>query len=103
MQEKYTIILSDKVQQQFLQHVNFLAQKDISASQDLKKKLLKAFKSLENMPYRFPFFNEEYIPYNKYHKMFIEKYYLILYQVKDTTVFIDYILDCRQDYAWIIH
>lgn len=30
-------------------------------------------RSLDHMPQRFPFFEELYIPPNKYHKMFVEK------------------------------
>lgn len=44
-----------------------------------------------------------YITQNKYHKMFIEKWYLVLYQIKDDTVYVDYILDCRKDYSWLVH
>lgn len=40
---------------------------------------------------------------NKYHKMFIEKWYPILYQIQDNTVFAEYIVDCRKDYSWLIH
>jgi len=54
------------------------------------------------MPQRFPFFEDNYIPQNKYHKMFIKNWYLILYQIQDDTVFVDYILDCRKDYSWLI-
>ena len=39
---------------------------------------------------------------NKYHKMFVEKWYLILYQIKDQIVYVDYIVDCRQDYRWLV-
>lgn len=53
------------------------------------------------MPNRFPFFEEMYISTNKYHKMYVEKYYLVLYQIKDDTVYIDYVVDCRQDYSWL--
>lgn len=55
------------------------------------------------MPQRFPFFEEAYIPSNKYHKMFIEKWYLILYQIQDDTVYVEYIVECRKDYNWLIH
>ena len=58
---------------------------------------------LEHMPQRFPFFEEAYIPPNKYHKMFIEKWYLVLYQIQDDTVYVEYIVDCRKDYNWLIH
>ena len=55
------------------------------------------------MPQRFPFFDELYIPPNKYHKMYVPKWYLVLYQIRDDTVYVDYILDCREDYSWLIH
>ena len=66
-----------------------------------KKALLSAMRSLSQMPHRFPFFQEAYIPPNKYHKMFIQNWYLILYQIRDDTVYIDYILDCCKEYNWL--
>ena len=66
-----------------------------------KKELLSAMRSLSQMPHRFPFFQEAYIPPNKYHKMFIQNWYLILHQIRDDTVYIDYILDCRKEYNWL--
>lgn len=50
----------------------------------------------------FSIFEEPYITPNKYHKMFIEKWYLVLYQIQDDTVYVEYILDCRKDYSWLI-
>ena len=35
-------------------------------------------------------------------QMFVEKWYLVLYQIKGQTVYIDYIIDCRQDYRWLL-
>ena len=66
------------------------------------KELMEAMRSLAYSPNRFPFFDEPYIPCNKYHKMFIKNWYLILYQIEDDTVYVDYILDCRKEYNWII-
>jgi len=62
----------------------------------------KILQPLYKMPERFPFLNAEFMPINKYHKMFIEKWYLILHQVKDQTVYVDCIVDCRQDYGWLV-
>ena len=67
-----------------------------------KKKIITAMRSLSQMPQRFPFFEELYITPNKYHKMFIEKWFLVLYQIQDDTVDVEYILDCRKDYSWLI-
>lgn len=67
-----------------------------------KEKIITAMRSLSQMLQRFPFFEELYITPNKYHKMFIEKWFLVLYQIQDDTVYVEYILDCRKDYSWLI-
>lgn len=63
---------------------------------------MEAIRSLYEMPHRFPFLNTHCASPNKYHKLFVRKWYLVLYQVKDQTIYVDYILDCRQDYEWLI-
>lgn len=100
--KKYKVIISNKAKQMLGTHIRFLAQVDKSTAAKKKKQIMDAMRSLSELPQRFPFFEDEYIPHNKYHKMFIEKWYLVLYQIKDDTVEIDYILDCRQDYDWLI-
>ncbi len=42
------------------------------------------------------------MPANKYHKMFVANWYLILYQIQDDTVYVDYILNCRKGYGWLL-
>ena len=101
--KKYKVIVSDKAKQMLGSHVRFLSNVDRKAAANLKNKLMTALRTLEDMPERYPFFNEVFIPANKYHKMVVEKQYLVLYQVKDNRVYVDYILDCRQDYNWLIH
>ena len=101
--EAYDVIVSDEAARQMYECVLFLAMMDFDAGERLQKRLSAGVASLAVMPERFPFFNEPYLPHNKYHKMFIEKYYLILYQIQDRTVFVDYVLDCRRDYGWLLH
>lgn len=100
---KYKVIVSDRARQMLTNHVQFMAQKSPSAARKVKNELLDAIRSLYQMPERFTFLEAEFIPPNKYHKMFVEKWYLILYQIKDQKVYVDYILDCRQDYGWLVH
>ena len=95
--KKYKVIVSDKAKRMFIAQVNK------KAAVAKKKELMAAMRSLEYMPQRFPFFDEAYIPPNKYHKMYVPKWYLVLYQVKDETVYVDYVLDCREDYDWLIN
>jgi plasmid stabilization system protein ParE len=99
---QYELIVSERSRRMLAAHVQFMAQKNPSAARKVKNELMDAIRSLHQMPERFPFLEAEFIPPNKYHKMFVEKWYLILYQIKDQTVYVDYIVDCRQDYGWLI-
>lgn len=101
-EEKYNVIISDKAKKMLGTHIRFMAQVDKEAAKRKKQQITTALRSLGKMPQRFPFLEEAYIPRNKYHKMFIEKWYLVLYQIQDDTVYVDYILDCRKDYSWLI-
>ena len=99
---QYKVIVSDRARQMLAGHVRFLAQKSPTAARRTKNELMNAIRSLSAIPERFPFLNAQFIPLNKYHKMFVEKWYLILYQIKDQTVYVDYIVDCRQNYGWLV-
>lgn len=100
--KKYKVIVSDKAKRLLGTHLRFMAQVNKEAAAAKKKEIMTAMLSRCQMPQRFPFFEELYITPNKYHKMFIEKWYLVLYQIQDDIVFVDYILDCRKDYSWLI-
>ncbi|MDR1192642.1 MAG: type II toxin-antitoxin system RelE/ParE family toxin [Peptococcaceae bacterium] len=100
--KRYKVIVSDRAKTMLGAHVKFIARVSPSAARDTKAKLLAAIRSLSDMPERFPFLDEEAVPRGKYHKMFVEQWYLLLYQIKDQTVYVDYIADCRQDYGWLI-
>lgn len=100
---KYRVIISDQAKQNLLLHVRFLAQINKSAAQKLRQRIVAEIRSLEQMPHRYPFLNAEFIPPNKYHKLYVENFYLILYQIRDDIVYVDWIVDCRQDYQWLIH
>lgn len=99
---QYKVIVSDRARQMLAGYVRFLSQKSPAAARKVKNDLMDAIRSLHQMPERFPFLNAEFVPLNKYHKMFVEKWYLVLYQIKNQTVYVDYIVDCRRDYGWLV-
>ena len=101
--KKYKVIVSDRAKRMLGAHIRFMAQVNKDAASTKKKEIITAIRAFNHMPKYFPFFEEAYIPPNKYHKMFIEKWYLILYQIQDDTVYVEYIVDCRKDYNWLIH
>lgn len=99
---RYTVVISDRAREMLGLHLRFLARVNKPAAVALKNRVMEEIRSLQTMPTRYPFFNEPYLPANKYHKLFVENWYLVLYQIKDDTVYVDWIVDCRQDYRWLI-
>lgn len=98
----YMVIVSDRAKRMLASHIRFLANVSKEAALEKKTQLIREIRSLSNLPHRFPFFDAEFMPANKYHKMFVANWYLILYQIQDDTVYVDYILDCRKDYGWLL-
>lgn len=99
---QYKVIISERAKEMLGMHIRFLAQVNTSAAIKLKNRLIDEIRALQEMPQRYPFFNENYIPANKYHKLYVENWFLVLYQIKDDTVYVDWIVDCRQDYQWLL-
>lgn len=100
--KRYKVIVSDRAKRMLGTHIRFMAQANKQAAVAKKKEIMTAMRSLSQVPQRFPFFEGLYITPNKYHKLFIEKWYLVLYQIQDDTVYVEYILDCRKDYSWLV-
>lgn len=102
MEKKYKFIISDAARRMLGEHIRFLKQVNPKTAAAKKEQIMKAMQSLTFQPERFPYFNVPEIPANLYRKMFIEKWYIVLYQIKDDTVYVDYILDCRKEYPWLM-
>lgn len=101
-QSKYRVIVSEKATQMLVSHAAFLAQVSPEAAERLVVSFEKAANSLELMPQRCPWLTGEYIPRNAYRFILFEKRYMIIFQIVDNTVYADYVVDCRQDYRWLI-
>ena len=102
--KKYNVIISDKAKKMIGNHVRFMAQVNKRAAATKKAEIMVAMRSLSELPERFPFFDgEPYITPKTYHKMFIEKWHLVLYKIDGDTVYVDYVVDTRQDYGWLLN
>ena len=98
----YEVKISEEAQRGLGRIVSFVALNSIQAARVLKKDIIAEISSLKLFPERTSFLEGEFIPFNKYHKLVIRRNYLVIYQIKDETVLVDYVLDCRQDYQWLI-
>mgnify|MGYP000975943277 CR=1 FL=1 len=100
--KKYTVVISKEATAMLISHSRFLAQVSEEAALNLIADFSKKAKSLETYPHRNPWFSDPVIPTGKYRKLLINKRYLLIYQVKGDTVYIDYAVDCRQNYSWLL-
>lgn len=101
-QNKYRVIVSERATQMLVSHVAFLAQVSPEAAERLTDEFEKTANSLALMPQRCPWLTGEYIPRNVYRFILFEKRYMIIFQIIDDVVYADYVMDCRQDYHWLI-
>ena len=101
-QKHYEVIISQRATRMLVSHVSFLANVSREAATRLVTDFREKAKSLEQMPNRCPWLIAEFIPQNKYRYLIFQKRYLMIFQVKDNTVYVDYVVDTRQDYGWLI-
>ncbi|MCH5192522.1 MAG: type II toxin-antitoxin system RelE/ParE family toxin [Oscillospiraceae bacterium] len=100
--KEYHVIVSDRAASELRNHVRFLARVSPDAAKRLHKEIIDEIKTLSFMPERYPWVIQDEIPKNKYRKKIVSKRYLLIFQIRDDKVYIDYILDCRQDYTWLL-
>lgn len=101
-QNKYHVIVSEQAAQMLVSHAAFLAQVSPEAAERLTTEFEKTANSLEMMPQRCSWLTGEYIPRNAYRFILFEKRYMIIFQIIDDIVYADCVVDCRQDYSWLI-
>lgn len=85
-----------------ISNATFLAQVSPEAAERLVVSFENTANSLGIMPQRCPRLIGDYISNNKYRYILFEKHYMIIFQIKDDIVFVDYVVDCKQDYGWLI-
>lgn len=100
--ERYSVIVSDAATQMLVAHARFLARVSENAARSLVAEFSEKAKSLEGFPERNPWLTDPLIPNRKYRKLLMANRYLIVHQVVDSDVFVVAVVDCRQDYGWLL-
>ena len=99
---KYQVIVSQQAARMLVSHAAFLAGISPSAAEQLPAKFEAAVQSLEQFLQRAPWLRGDYITPNKYRGLLFAGRYLLIYQIQDHIVYADYVVDCRQNYGWLI-
>jgi len=98
----YVVLISEEAVQNLLSHARFLAQVSEAAALRLVEEFGEKARSLEECPERNPWLSDPLAPSGKYRKLLVGKGYLLIYQMRGSTVYADVVLDCRQDYSWLL-
>ena len=99
-QKTYNVVIARRADRMLLSHTEFLIRVSIDAARRLLFDFRKATKRLAENPYQFPFADEldaPGIPPEMYRKCLFENRYKALFLIENNDVFIDAIIDCRQD------
>ncbi len=105
MQEKnkpYTVKITETAWDMLISHARFLANVSVPAANKLIDTFVEMTNSLAAMPERNPWLEYDAIPFQKYRKLVFGKHYMALYQIQEDTVYVTAVMDCRQDYVWLL-
>ena len=99
---EFDVVISDAALAMLDSHMNFLANVSATAAKKLLGEILDDIASLSEHPMRFPIYQNQFIAESRYRRMLSAKRYLVIYEIDRSTVFVDFIVDCRQDFEWMI-
>lgn len=100
--KRYDVVISGEATQMLVSHARFLAWVSEPAALRLIEVFQEKAKSLEQFPERNSWLTDPLIPTGKYRKLLLEKRYLLVYQIKKGTVYVEAVVDTRQDYGWLL-
>ena len=98
--KEHKVILARQADKMLLLHTEFLARVSTIAARKLLADFQKAMCLLANNPFQFPFADEIDVPGilpETYRKCLFSERYKALYLVENNKVYIDVIIDCRQE------
>jgi len=98
---KYRVVIQAPAVEMLLHHTRFLAKVSEAAAKKLADEFTKQAKTLETMPERCPWLIDQLIPEHKYRKLIFAKRYMLIFQVIGNDVYVDAMVDCRQEYSWL--
>jgi len=95
--DEYSVIISDDALQMLDSHAEFLARISVNAATKLVDGILADIESLSKLPERCASYENQFVPEGRYRRLLSCKRYLIIFEIEASYVYVDYILDSRQD------
>ena len=94
---KNKVIFGSRMDNMLLRHVEFLARVSVPAAKQFRDEFKKVIREIEDNPYQFPYEVDMNLPAHTYHKALFAKRYKALFIVEGKMVYLDAVVDCRQD------
>ena len=94
---EYRVVVSERADRMLVQHARFLARVSEKAALRMTDEFEEVLSALESNPYQFPAETDYNLPAGRYHKALFAKRYKALFSIDRNTVYLDMVLDCRQD------
>lgn len=99
----YQVEISEQAAKMLVNHADFMSAVSVAAAERLVVLFEETADSLRQMPHRGTWLNSEGVPHYTYRYLLFGKWYLLIYRVIEDTVFVDYVVDGRQEFRWLIH
>ena len=93
---KYKIVFAKRVDQMLMRHVEFLSRVSIPAAKQFYKEFEEIIHRMGDNPFQFPPEEDQNLP-TGYRKAIFAKRYKAVFLVRDTTAYLDAVVDCRMD------
>ena len=85
-----------------IEHVRFLANVSIPAANRMADEFEALLQTLEENPYLFPLDEDYRLPDGVYRKALFGRWYKTLFLIEKQNVYVDAVLDCRQDNSDVV-
>ena len=98
--KKYNVIIAERADKMLLAHTQFLAKVSIPATRKLVADFKTIMNNLKKNPLQYVYaddFDVPKIPLRTYRKCIFYGRYKVLFLIEGNTVYIDAIIDCRQE------
>lgn len=94
---RYTVIVASRVDSQLLRHISFIARVSIPAAKRFRKEYAEVLDRLEENPFQFSLETDQNLPENVYRRALFARWYKALFLVENDIVYLDAVVDCRQN------
>lgn len=100
--KQYAVKITETAWEMLIEHARFLANVSAPAAHRLIDTFAETTTTLAAMPERNPWLDHPEFPFQRYRKLLIGKHYLALYEIHSDVVYVTAVVDCRQNYGWLL-